>query len=99
MPPIAWYAVRVRVGPSRRSASSVSAYWSSGSAPGSSCTSATISASRPVFELQTDAARGHGDRPLELVGRERQHDLDAVAEKLAEVAIEKRAIVEIGTDR
>ena len=39
--------VRVSVEPSRRSCSSVSAYWRSGSAPGSSTTSATIRPSKP----------------------------------------------------
>ena len=38
------YASRFRVRPSARSASSVSAYWSNGSAPGRSATSAIISA-------------------------------------------------------
>ncbi len=56
-PPMAPYAERVKVVPSRRSNSSVRAYWRSGSAPGWSRTSTTISTSRPgSSETPTPAA-------------------------------------------
>jgi hypothetical protein len=51
------------------------------------------------LHVLADRARRPDDRPLELIGRERGHDLGVASEKLAEPRVDERAVVEVGTER
>jgi hypothetical protein len=54
---------------------------------------------QPRPEQQPGALGRAGDRPLQLVPRQRQHELDALAQQLAKVDILERSVGEIGPQR
>ena len=51
------------------------------------------------LQRDVDALRRPGDRPLELLGRERHHRLDAGLEQLREPPVQQRPVVEVGPQR
>ena len=85
--------------PSRRSKSSVSAYSISGSAPGSSATSAIIAATRPGSSETSTRLAGPEIARSSSSADSGTTRLDAGLEQLREPPVEQRPVVEVGAQR
>ena len=83
----------------RRSNTSVSAYCSSGSAPGCSPTSLTIAATSSASTRRPLRSAGLTIACSSSSGAKRQHHLGALAHQLAEAGVQQRPVVEIGPQR
>ncbi len=95
-PPISSYAATVRREPSRRSKSSASAYWSSGSGAGCPIDLRGDPCGEPGLELDTDAAGRLDDGALELVGCQGRDVDRGLLQHGREPGVSEGAVVEVG---